>query len=639
MITRLFNRSHSLLNNSSRSLIRITSTSTLLFSRQNSNNNNSSNKVRFFVNKTSDISQSDNSNCRMSDKDVTMNTEPVVEATSAETASTTTDPDNIVKVQENTTTILYNNQNEVFYNPVQEFNRDVSILMIKLFIQERKQELAAKNKEFKKIKILEALSATGLRSIRYAKEIGEDLDYILANDIEQSAVDSIIKNRAYNGVEESKIRPNLGDASMVMAQNRSHNKQYDVVDVDPYGTPSIFLDSAVQCVADGGLLCVTATDSAVLCGSYPEACFHKYSSVPIHRANYCHEMGLRILLQSIETHANRYKRHIVPILSLSVDFYVRVFVRVYTSPLEAKKAFSKMSNLYSCIGCGSFHLQPLGVVQQDGNSIKYKVPILNKEIGTQCQHCAKQYSIGGPFWSKPIHNPEFVKKGLTFLQENPTALNTSRRIYGVFTNVCDELDTPFYFKADHFTHTLHLTTPATPMIKSALLNAGYKVSSSHILPCIKTNAPFDFLWDIFRTWSKEQPPKNLSPTSPAFAILSKEIKHKIDFTRHPLAKGEHPDVPKYLPNPKENWGPACRAKSTNGKNKRTSEEAQITSKSEKKKKAPIICKYFIFNKCTRGDKCENIHEKPEDCPVATSTTTTTTESNTTTSATPADESK
>lgn len=44
-----------------------------------------------------------------------------------------------------------------------------------------------------------------------------------------------------------------------MYQHRNKNK-FDVVDVDPYGSPSPFVDAAVQCVADGGLLMVTATD-------------------------------------------------------------------------------------------------------------------------------------------------------------------------------------------------------------------------------------------------------------------------------------------------------------------------------------------------------------------------------------------
>ena len=34
----------------------------------------------------------------------------------------------------------------------------------------------------------------------------------------------------------------------------------------PYGTAAPFLDAAVQSIADGGLLAVTCTDLAVLCG-------------------------------------------------------------------------------------------------------------------------------------------------------------------------------------------------------------------------------------------------------------------------------------------------------------------------------------------------------------------------------------
>lgn len=124
--------------------------------------------------------------------------------------------------------------------------------------------------------------------------------------------------------------PNEGDAALVMYQNRGNGKQFDVVDIDPYGnthpalapslphahrcirtiawlfigassdpcgvcgvpgSASIFLDSAVspstfflccfepdpahgvgqvQAVEDGGLLAVTCTDKAVLCGNHSE---------------------------------------------------------------------------------------------------------------------------------------------------------------------------------------------------------------------------------------------------------------------------------------------------------------------------------------------------------------------------------
>jgi tRNA (guanine26-N2/guanine27-N2)-dimethyltransferase len=122
---------------------------------------------------------------------------------------------------------------------------------------------------------------------------------------------------------------------MVMYGNRSFDRQFDVVDLDPYGSAAPFLDAAVQSVSEGGLLAVTCTDKAVLCGNHPEACWAKYHAMSLNN-RYYNESALRIMLANIDSHANRYKRYIVPLMSLSIDFYVRLFVRVYTSPAKVK---------------------------------------------------------------------------------------------------------------------------------------------------------------------------------------------------------------------------------------------------------------------------------------------------------------
>lgn len=59
--------------------------------------------------------------------------------------------------------------------------------------------------------MLEALSASGLRSIRYAKEVG-GLKNIITNDLSASAVESIKSNSQKNGVSHL-ITPSEGDAS------------------------------------------------------------------------------------------------------------------------------------------------------------------------------------------------------------------------------------------------------------------------------------------------------------------------------------------------------------------------------------------------------------------------------------------
>lgn len=55
----------------------------------------------------------------------------------------------------------------------------------------------------------------------------------------------------------------------------------------------------------------------------PQVCWTKYGAYPLHRP-YCHEGAVRILLACLEAHANRHKRYIKPLLSVHMDFYVRV---------------------------------------------------------------------------------------------------------------------------------------------------------------------------------------------------------------------------------------------------------------------------------------------------------------------------
>ena len=92
-----------------------------------------------------------------------------------------------------------------------------------------------------------------------------------------------------------------------MYNARATENQFDVIDLDPYGSPAPFLDAAVQAVADHGffvrilranrahavlkkgLLCITATDMATLCGNHCETAFAKYGGVAL-KSKSCHEM-------------------------------------------------------------------------------------------------------------------------------------------------------------------------------------------------------------------------------------------------------------------------------------------------------------------------------------------------------------
>lgn len=65
-----------------------------------------------------------------------------------------------------------------------------------------------------------------------------------------------------------------------------------------------------------------------------------------------HEHALRIVLAALERSAVRYQRHIVPLISLSMDFYVRLFVRVFTRPREAKSSMLYAPRLFFALFSG-----------------------------------------------------------------------------------------------------------------------------------------------------------------------------------------------------------------------------------------------------------------------------------------------
>ncbi|KAE9413858.1 hypothetical protein Angca_010106, partial [Angiostrongylus cantonensis] len=470
----------------------------------------------------------------------------------------------------------------VFYNPVQEFNRDLTVSVLREFVKCRRNGVSdetdseePKNKKVKlmkeekddSVRILDALSATGLRALRFAQEV-EHVDFVLANDFSENAVQIIKDHVVLNGLE-NKVIANFGDATETMMNHRSINKRFHAVDLDPYGSATIFLDSAVQCVAENGILMVTCTDMAVLCGNTPETCYNKYGSTTV-RMKCCHELALRILLRSIDSHANRYCRYIEPLLSISVDFYVRVFVRVHTGARIAKESGTKVGNVLVCSGCHSMEITPILRKTKDEISLKFYASIVRQTLmgaENKCMHCGSSVHQAGPIYTGPIHSRPFVEAILNSIENTPEEerLGTHNRLLGVLTNVSEELDVPLYYEHDQLFNVVKCSVPKLIAVKSAILNAGFKVSGSHCNPrALKTDAPTSFLWDICRFVAKEANvlADRHDEKAPGRKILSEEITSEVNFQLHPKAtfQTKTDQMVRFQCNKGKNWGPKAKAK-------------------------------------------------------------------------------
>ena len=497
----------------------------------------------------------------------------------------------------------------VFYNPIQQFNRDLSVLAIRVFgddlaairrakgsqnshrRKKRKRDegddpLSAANANNASIeneesnititeptegngeyngldtklpllrfRILDALSASGLRAFRYAKEI-PITSSIIANDLSAQATAAIKLNISHNNVSQ-KVQAITGDAQAHMYSvcspfTKGKQSNYEVIDLDPYGTAAPFLDAAVRALVDGGLLCVTCTDAGIFASlGYLEKTYSHYGGLPF-KGPQSHEAGLRLILHAIATCAARNGLAIEPLLSLSIDFYARVFVRVRRSLAEVKFLASKTMLVYNCDeGCGALTTQFLsqckGKTAKNGDTI-YKFSLAQGPSTSQyCPHCNFKTHLSGPMWGGPIHNPYFIQRILDLLPSlNSETYATIARIEGMLSVALDEsvsftsqpssqdpssqacdhstprkdilqpflpLDPtirathPFFIVPSNLAKILHCVSPSDAAFRGALANLGYRTSRSHTKPgSICTDAPWSVIWEVMREWVRQKAP-------------------------------------------------------------------------------------------------------------------------------------
>lgn len=203
----------------------------------------------------------------------------------------------------------------VFYNPVMKLNRDISVLL-----------LNAVND--KNIQIALPLSGTGVRGIRFLRELKKGkIKNIYFNDKESS-------KHTKNNLELNKLKAKVSskDASIFLLEG----KGFDYIDIDPFGSPNPFLDSAIVRLSRSGIFAVTATDTSSLAGTYPNVCKRNYWAKPL-RNELKHEIGIRILIRKVQLIGAQYEKSLTPIFSHFSDHYYRIFFRCKKGKKKADK--------------------------------------------------------------------------------------------------------------------------------------------------------------------------------------------------------------------------------------------------------------------------------------------------------------
>jgi len=349
----------------------------------------------------------------------------------------------------------------VFYNPAMVVNRDIAVLVLRAWW--------ARGGLDRPLRACEPLCGCGVRGIRFALEV-PSVGEVMMGDLNPSAVRLSRENVRRNRVEE-RVRVELSDANVLLTQHSAPGRRFDYVDLDPFGSPAPFLDSAVRALRSRGLLALTATDMAPLCGVYVLACVRKYGAIPA-RVDYAKELAVRILLGALARVTGAHDMGIRPLLAHATDHYARAYCVLLRGQGKASESVSRLGWLAHCPSCWERELLPgLGSLPE-----------------RECPSCGRRRLIAGPLWTGRLFDSEFCHAVAEEANRVPWVSRRARRVLELLAEEAD--GPPTYYSLPKLCDALDLGLPPVRELVSALRERGWWASRTHFDPQgVRTNAP------------------------------------------------------------------------------------------------------------------------------------------------------
>jgi len=338
----------------------------------------------------------------------------------------------------------------VFYNPVMELNRDLAVLALQAY----------QRMENRQINVCEPLAGCGVRGIRFVAEV-KGVQKVLINDINEKAFQLAKHNVQINGLSK-RVAVKNEDANFLLSCYSAPRKRFDFIDIDPFGSPVPYLDSAIRALRNGGLLALTATDMAPLCGVHPKACIRKYGGKPL-RTEYCHELAVRLLAGCLATTAAKQDIGVRVVFSHSTDHYIRVYVTIKYGAKKADESIKNMGYILHCFKC--FHRETM------------REPFLAEHVG-KCGECGSKMDLAGPLWLGKLCEKQFCN--LIEKEAERRTFRNAERLRKILALIKNEIEAPAtYYVIDKLCGKLALPVPSVKKLIGVLRENGFRASPTH----------------------------------------------------------------------------------------------------------------------------------------------------------------
>jgi tRNA (guanine26-N2/guanine27-N2)-dimethyltransferase len=254
------------------------------------------------------------------------------------------------------------------------------------------------------------LAGVGARGIRIAKEVTRKMKVTLV-DFNTASIRLAKRTAILNGVAGRCDAVESETNSFLYGRFRRDEK-FDFVDIDPFGTPAPFAQAGLNAVADGGMLSLTATDTAVLCGVYPQVSLRRYGASTLNNS-FHHETAVRVLIGWCQRVAGTIDMGISPVAAHVTKHYVRAIVRAEVGARRADAALKSEGYVMECTACRHVWADaaPAG----------------------SCGLCGKKVKLAGPLWVGKLVEEDLVRKASQAAEQRgfASARNTMESLIGI----------------------------------------------------------------------------------------------------------------------------------------------------------------------------------------------------------------
>lgn len=353
----------------------------------------------------------------------------------------------------------------LFYNPMMELNRDLSVIALATYLN-------ITDSDPEDITYIELLAGTGIRGFRVLNEVGAI--NVIMNDLNPQCVRFMHFNARFFPPEIQSHATILNyEANHLLNSIRLWRKKVDAIDIDPFGTPTPFIDSAIRTLRKKrGLLLLTATDTSALIGKFPQSARRKYG-VYTFATPFGGEVAVRTLIYYTLNVATKYGLALRPLFG----FFFMHFIKIAFITIPGRKVADRF--LWEETGWIE--------VQEKGTRI---LKTLQGKI---------ENKVIGPLWLGPIYDKEFIGEALKILSKLPLSDKTRKKLELWFQAEIETAFIPFYYNVELIASKLRKTTPKIKEVINELQRLGYIAERTHFHPkAIKTNAPPKVLEEVIK---------------------------------------------------------------------------------------------------------------------------------------------